>query len=112
MPFKKYSSAVNIVCSSEKVLESLKSDNVSLADNVSYLKKIIPEKYSEKEISINVYLNVKDNSVFTKIKYPLVLSKYVKAHSAIISEKLNSVFAESLRKVLLQELYINNENSK
>lgn len=109
IPFTKYTNNVNIVCSSEKVIEALKGDNVALADNVSFLKKIVPEKYASKELSIMVYLNPKDNTIFTKIKYPLVVSKYVKNHAAIISEKLNSVFAESLRRILLKEMYMRDE---
>ena len=109
IPFTKYTNNVNIVCSSEKVIDTLKSENVALADNVSFLKKIIPEKYSNKEISIRVYLDSKGSSVLTKIKYPIVLSKYIKNHAAIIAEKLNSVFAEVLRKLLLKEIYMNDE---
>lgn len=104
--FTKDTKEIDVFTANDTVKEIIMKNEVKLAQYIDAIKQLIPDKLSNKWVKIMVYLFLdreENAGVYTKIKYNLLLGKYLSSACSMLIDKLNDYFL-SVVKVTMQQL--------
>lgn len=99
LQFNKNSDKIDVAVSDEEVRVALVNNESTLSAFISSIKDLIPDKYYNVMIKLIVKMKVKKEEpvVYTKIKYPIRLSRYLADFCLTSIEMMNRYFTSVIQ---------------
>ena len=103
--FSKNRKEVDVICGNDDINSALSNNDKKLYEFIQAIKELIPNKFKDKKISINVYITNYDTDpkIITKFGYSIFLIRYISNYIMINTDKMNSYF-RNIIKVALQNI--------
>ena len=103
--FSKNRKEVDVICGNDDINSALSNNDKKLYEFIQSIKELIPNKFKNKKISINVYITNYDTNpkVITKFGYSIFLIRYVSNYIIMNTDNMNSYF-RNIIKVALQNI--------
>ena len=103
--FSKNRKEVDVICGNDDINSALSNNDKKLYEFIQSIKELIPNKFKDKKISINVYITNYDTDpkVITKFGYSIFLIRYISNYIMMNTDNMNSYF-RNIIKVALQNI--------
>ena len=103
--FSKNRKEVDVICGNDDINSALSNNDKKLYEFIQAVKELIPNKFKDKKISINVYITNYDTDpkIITKFGYSIFLIRYISNYIMMNTDNMNSYF-RNIIKVALQNI--------
>ena len=103
--FSKNRKEVDVICGNDDINSALSNNDKKLYEFIQAIKELIPNKFKNKKISINVYITNYDTDpkIITKFGYSIFLIRYISNYIIMNTDNMNSYF-RNIIKVALQNI--------
>ena len=103
--FSKNRKEVDVICGNDDINSALSNNDKKLYEFVQAIKELIPNKFKNKKILINVYITNYDTDpkIITKFGYSIFLIRYISNYIMMNTDSMNSYF-RNIIKVALQNI--------
>ena len=103
--FSKNRKEVDVICGNDDINSALSNNDKKLYEFIQAIKELIPNKFKNKKISINVYITNYDTDpkVITKFGYSIFLIRCISNYIMMNTDNMNSYF-RNIIKVALQNI--------
>ena len=103
--FSKNRKEVDVICGNDDINSALSNNDKKLYEFIQSIKELIPNKFKDKKISINVYITNYDTDpkIITKFGYSIFLIRYISNYIMMNTDNMNSYF-RNIIKVALQNI--------